>query len=106
VSTPIVYQTVQETVVVQEASTELVTIPAVYEWVEGDIEGSSTELEFIPPEYETVTETIKFLKRQDAPLKKPFLMREEMEKPAWSSRRHLLWNALFRLLPNRKRAAL
>jgi len=52
------YATVNETVVVQEASTELVTIPGEYEWVDGDIEGSAVVLERKPAEYEMVKETV------------------------------------------------
>ena len=55
---PVAYGTVSETIVVQEASTELVKIPAEYEWVDGDVEGNTTEFEIIPAEFETVTETI------------------------------------------------
>jgi len=50
VITPAVYRTVTETVVVQEASTELVTIPAVYETVTETlvVQEASTELVAIP----------------------------------------------------------
>ena len=58
VPNPVDHGTVSETIVVQEASTELVKIPAEYEWVDGDVEGSTTEFEVIPAEFETVTETI------------------------------------------------
>ena len=78
---PAEYKTVTENVVTQEASTELVTIPATfetvtetvvvqpqsvvyvaeppkYEWVEGDIEGSSVEYVTVPAQYETVSEPV------------------------------------------------
>ena len=58
VSVPATYETVTETVAVQEASTELVTIPGEYKWVEGEIEGGTTELVTKPAEYETVAETV------------------------------------------------
>jgi len=58
VSVPATYETYTDTVVVQEASTELVTIPAQYEWVDGDIDGSSIEYVVVPAEYETVSETV------------------------------------------------
>jgi len=38
--------------------TYLQVIPPKYEWVEGEIIGSSTEYYVVPPIYETITETI------------------------------------------------
>jgi len=58
VTIPAQYETVTETVVVKEASTELVVTPAEYEWVDGDVEGSVVEYEVTPAEFETVSETV------------------------------------------------
>ena len=58
ITIPAEFETVTETVVAQEAITELVVIPTTYEWVEGKIEGSSVELEVKPAEFETVAETV------------------------------------------------
>ena len=55
---PSEYETITETVVVQNAATELVVSPPVYDWVDGEIPGSSVEYVSTPPVYETVTETI------------------------------------------------
>jgi len=54
---PPTFETVTETVVIQEATTELVTVPATYE-TEGDVVGGTTVYETTPAEYETVTETV------------------------------------------------
>jgi len=58
VTIPATFETVTETVVVQPQSVEYVTIPPVYEWVDGEIEGSSIEYDTIPAEYETVVEPV------------------------------------------------
>ena len=58
VTVPATYETVTEEVVVREASTEVIVMPAEYEWVEGDVEGSVVEYEVKPAEYETVTEPV------------------------------------------------
>ena len=58
IRTPPNFQTVTETVVVSPATVEYDIIPPKYEWVDGEINGSSTETVFTPPTYETVTETV------------------------------------------------
>ena len=78
---PAEFDTVTETIVIQEASTELITVPAEYEtvtetvvvtpqsveyeaipgeygWVDGEIEGSAVEYETQPAQYETYQETV------------------------------------------------
>ena len=52
------FETVTETIVVQPQSVEYVVQPAEYEWVEGDVEGSEVEYVPTPPVYETVSETV------------------------------------------------
>ena len=58
VTIPAVYETVKETIVAQEAATELIVTPTEYEWVEGKIDGSVVELITTPPDFETVSETV------------------------------------------------
>ena len=60
VAIPPVYETVSETVVVQPESVEYVTIPAVYEnYTETVVvQEASTELVTVPPVFETVNETV------------------------------------------------
>ena len=55
---PPTFETVTETVVVQPQSVEYVAVPPEYEWVEGEIEGSTVVYENKPAEYETYTETV------------------------------------------------
>ena len=57
---PAEFKTVTESVVVQEASTEIVTIPATYETVSEVVlvKPASVEYVTVPATYETVTETI------------------------------------------------
>jgi len=57
---PATYETVAETVVVQEAGTELVTIPATFETVTETVvvQEASTDLVTIPATYETVTDVV------------------------------------------------
>ena len=58
VTIPATYETVMETIVVQEPSKELKVIPPKYEWVEGDIEGSAIEMKAKAAQYQTVSETV------------------------------------------------
>lgn len=60
VSIPPVYETVSETVVVQPESVEYVTVPPVYENFTETVvvQEASTELVTIPPVFETVTDTV------------------------------------------------
>ena len=55
---PATYQTITEKVIVQNASTELITIPAVWGWVEGEHPGFSQDLISTPPEYEIIQDKI------------------------------------------------
>ena len=58
ITIPATYETVTETVVVQPQSVEYVTEPPKYEWVEGDIEGSSVEYATISAQYETIQKPV------------------------------------------------
>ena len=60
VSVPAVYGTATETVVVQPESVEYTSIPATYETVQEAVvvQEASTQLVSIPPVYETVSETV------------------------------------------------
>ena len=60
VAVPATYDTVTETVVVQPASFEYVAVPAVYENYTDTVvvQEASTELVTIPPVFETVTDTV------------------------------------------------
>ena len=58
VKLPPVFETVAETIVVTPQTVDYVTIPAEYEWVDGEIEGGSVEYETTPAEYETVAEPV------------------------------------------------
>jgi len=57
---PPVYETVTQTVVVQPQSVEYTTIPAVYETYQDTVvvQEASTELVTVPPVFETVTDTV------------------------------------------------
>ena len=58
VTIPAEFETVTETVVVTPQSVEYVVEPAEYKWVDGEIEGAEVTYEAKPAEYETVTETV------------------------------------------------
>jgi len=58
VTIPATFETVKETVVVKPASVEYEVTPAEYEWVEGEIDGSTVEYVATPPVFETYSETI------------------------------------------------
>ena len=58
ITIPATYETVTETVVVQPQSVEYVTEPPKYEWVEGEIDGSAVEYATVPAQYETIQEPV------------------------------------------------
>lgn len=89
---PPVYKTVEESVIVQEATEKMEIIPAEYDWVEEDIivEEASERLEVIPAKYDMVEEKV---------LVQPTSVREERvpEEYEWVEEKvlvksaHTLW---------------
>jgi hypothetical protein len=57
---PPTYETVQERVMVEEASSRIETVPAQYKWVDEEVvvKEATTRVEVIPAEYKTVTERV------------------------------------------------
>jgi len=55
---PPVFEHAIETVVTQEGKSELVVIPAVWDWVEGEFPGTSEHTILTVPEFETIRETV------------------------------------------------
>jgi len=88
---PAKYKTVEERVLVQEASNKISIIPAKYEWVDERIEitPASKKLVTIPATYKKVTETIEVkpatrswhtsLKRHSAPVSKEILVAAKLK---------------------------
>ncbi len=88
---PAKYKTVDERVLVQEASEKITVIPAKYEWVEEKVEISpaSKKLVTVPAKYKKETETIEVkpstrswhtsLKRHSAPVSKEILVAAKLK---------------------------
>jgi len=88
---PAKYKTVEERVLVQEASNKITVIPAKYEWVNEKVEvtPASTKLKTIPATYRTVTEVIEVkpaskawkvsLKKHAAPVSKEILVAAKLK---------------------------
>jgi len=88
---PAKYRTVEERVLVQEASNKITIIPAKYEWVNEKIEvtPASTKLKTIPAKYKKVTEIVEVkptsrswrvsLKRHAAPVSKEILVAAKLK---------------------------
>ena len=88
---PAKYKTVEERVLVQEASTKISIIPAKYEWSNQRVEvtPASTKLKTIPATYKKVTEIIEVkpatqswkvsLKRHAAPVSKEILVAAKLK---------------------------
>jgi len=88
---PAKYKTVEERVLVQEASTKISIIPAKYEWITERVEVTpeSKKLQSIPATYKKVTETIEIkpatrswhtsLKRKSPPVSKEILVAAKLK---------------------------
>ena len=88
---PAKYKTVEERVLVQEASNKISIIPAKYEWIDERVEVTpeSKKLQTIPATYKKVTETIEVkpatrswhtsLKRTSAPVSKEILVAAKLK---------------------------
>ena len=88
---PAKYKTVEERVLVQEASNKITVIPAKYEWVNEKVEvtPASTKLKTIPAKYKKVTEVVEVkpaskawkvsLKRHAAPVSKEILVAAKLK---------------------------
>jgi len=88
---PAKYKTVEERVLVQEASNKITVIPAKYEWVNEKVEvtPASTKLKTIPARYKKVTEVVEVkpasrswrvsLKRHAAPVSKEILVAAKLK---------------------------
>ena len=88
---PAKYKTVEERVLVQEASNSISIVPAKYEWVDEKVEvtPASTKLKIIPATYKKVTEVIEVkpetlawkvsLKRHAAPVSKEILVAAKLK---------------------------
>jgi hypothetical protein len=88
---PAKYKTVEERVLVQEASNKITVIPAKYEWANEKVEitPASTKLQTIPATYKKVTEIIEVkpatqswkvsLKRHAAPVSKEILVAAKLK---------------------------
>ncbi len=88
---PAKYKTVEEKVLVQEASNKITVTPAKYEWISKKVEvtPASTKLKTIPATYKKVTEVIEVkpathswkvsLKRHAAPVSKEILVAAKLK---------------------------
>jgi len=88
---PAKYKTVEERVLVQEASNKISIVPAKYEWVNEKVEitPASTKLKTIPATYKKVTEIVEVkpasrswrvsLKRHAAPVSKEILVAAKLK---------------------------
>jgi len=88
---PAKYKTVEERVLVQEASNKITIVPAKYEWIDEKVEvtPASKKLQTIPATYKKVTETIEVkpatrswhtsLKRRSAPVSKEILVAAKLK---------------------------
>ena len=65
------YELVTETVIVQNASTELISIPATWGWVDGEHPGISADIILTPAQYETIEDYVVVREESTHILKRP-----------------------------------
>ena len=89
---PPVYKTVEESVLVQEATEKVEIIPAEYDWAEEDVivEEASERLEVVPAKYDMVNEKVLVtpasVREEQVPAEYEWVEEKVLVKPA-----HTLW---------------